>query len=110
VVEEVKITSIYISAMQDKEVFMRKTIYTLIMSVFILLFNSCGGGSDNNSGTSINQAGENLRPIAVAGDNQTVFVGDSVQLDASNSYDPDKNYPLNYDWQMACQIAHNCLE
>ena len=77
---------------------MKKTIYTLIMSLFILLFYSCG--SDNNSGTSINQAGKNLRPIAVAGDNQTVFVGDSVLLDGSNSYDPDKNYPLNYNWQI----------
>ena len=43
---------------------------------------------------------ENLKPIADAGTDQTVFVGDLINLDGSGSFDIDKNYPLTYEWQI----------
>ncbi len=40
----------------------------------------------------------NLRPVAEAGDNQTVHPGTSVTLDGTGSTDPDGNFPLTYQW------------
>jgi len=40
----------------------------------------------------------NEPPIADAGSNQQVQVGDSVTLDGSGSYDPDGHLPLTYGW------------
>ena len=39
------------------------------------------------------------RPIAIAGPDQTVFEGDTVQLDGSGSFDPQGS-PLTYQWQL----------
>ena len=41
----------------------------------------------------------NLRPVAVAGDDQTLDeIPDYITLDAGHSYDPDGNQDLNYTW------------
>jgi len=40
---------------------------------------------------------QNEPPVAVAGDDQTPFVGANVQLDGSGSWDPDGD-PLTFDW------------
>lgn len=39
-----------------------------------------------------------VAPIANAGENQTVHLGDVVTLDGSGSSDPEGNYPLSYSW------------
>ncbi|MCJ7483029.1 MAG: PKD domain-containing protein, partial [Thermodesulfovibrionales bacterium] len=39
-------------------------------------------------------------PIANAGSDQTLHVGDLVTLDASASYDPDEQYPLAFLWSI----------
>jgi hypothetical protein len=81
---------------------MKKATFTLItMSIFFLLLYGCSGGSSGGSNNSDGgAAAENLQPVADGGDDQTVFVGDAASLDGSGSYDPDKNYPLSYDWQV----------
>lgn len=42
----------------------------------------------------------NSAPQANAGIDQTVFSGDLVMLDGSNSADPDAHYPLSYQWNI----------
>jgi hypothetical protein len=81
---------------------MKKATFTLItMSILFLVFYGCSGGSSGGSNKADGGAAtENLQPVAVGGDDQTVFVGDTASLDGSGSYDPDKNYPLTYDWQV----------
>jgi len=49
-------------------------------------------------------AGENQIPVADAGADQSVFVGDPVQLDGTGSSDPDGD-PLSYAWSFASQPA-----
>jgi hypothetical protein len=41
----------------------------------------------------------NQIPVADAGDDQEVDAGALVQLDGSDSYDPDGNLPLTFQWQ-----------
>jgi len=81
---------------------MKKVTFSLIlMSILFLLLYGCSGGSSGGSNKDDGgAAAENLQPVAVGGDDQTVFVGDAASLDGSGSYDPDKNYPLTYDWQV----------
>ena len=81
---------------------MKKATFTLIlMSILFMLLYGCSGGSSggsNNADGDVGAAAENLQPVADGGDDQTVFVGDAASLDGSGSYDPDKNYPLTYEW------------
>ena len=81
---------------------MKKATFSLIlMSILLMLLYGCSGGSSggsNSDGGSTNSAEENLQPVADGGADQTVFVGDLASLDGSGSYDPDKNYPLTYEW------------
>ena len=84
---------------------MKKATFTLIITsiLFLLLYGCSGGGSGGSNSTDggVNSAAEeNLQPVADGGDDQTVFAGDAANLDGSGSYDPDKNYPLIYDWQV----------
>jgi len=61
------------------------------------LQSSSAGGADAFIGKIIN---ENLKPIADAGEDQEEHVGETIQLDGSNSTDPDGFYPLSYDWEI----------
>jgi len=82
---------------------MKKVTFCLILTlVFFMLLYGCSGGSSDGSTRSDggSAATQNLQPVADAGEDQTVFVGDLAILDGSGSYDPDKNYPLTYEWQI----------
>jgi hypothetical protein len=48
---------------------------------------------------------QNSKPVANAGPDQTVHVGDTVQLDGSGSSDPDPNTTLTYQWTFALKPA-----
>ena len=83
---------------------MKKAAFSLtLMSVLFMLIYGCSGGSGGVSGDGFNAAVENLQPIADAGEDQTVFVGDLALVDGSGSYDPDKNYPLTFEWQVVAR-------
>ena len=86
---------------------MKKVTFSLVlMSVLFMLLYGCGGGTGGGSTLSDRGAAVlNLQPVADAGEDQTVFVGDLALLDASGSYDPDKNYPLTYEWQIVSKPA-----
>ena len=86
---------------------MKKVTFSLIlMSVLFMLLYGCGGGTGGGSTLSDGgAAAQNLQPVADAGEDQTVFVGNLALLDASGSYDPDKNYPLTYEWQIVSKPA-----
>jgi len=64
-----------------------------------------GGGGSNWTGSYSGTASvvpavvTNQPPVAVAGPNQTVFVGTTVQLDGTGSYDLDGN-PITYSWSL----------
>jgi hypothetical protein len=66
-----------------------------------------GGGGSNYTGSYSATASvcpmvqvPNYPPVANAGPNQTVFVGNTVQLDGSGSFDADGD-PLTYHWSFA---------
>ncbi|MGE5841729.1 MAG: PKD domain-containing protein [Deltaproteobacteria bacterium] len=45
---------------------------------------------------------DNVAPVALAGYNQVVLVGDTVNLDGSGSYDADSD-PITYTWSITSQ-------
>ena len=47
----------------------------------------------------ITVTGANDAPVAEAGNNQIVFMGDSMMLDGSGSNDPDRGSTLSYAWK-----------
>jgi hypothetical protein len=94
---------------------MNKAIFNLLVSSLLLIFFiGCGGGGSSDSGTNAtsntsnpgsntsnpDQVTSNLAPVADAGADQTVNVGNLAILDGTGSYDPDENYPLTYEWQI----------
>jgi hypothetical protein len=54
--------------------------------------------------------GQRVRPVASAGDTQTVHPGGVVSLDGSGSYDPDANYPLSFGWSWVSKPAGSLAE
>lgn len=52
---------------------------------------------------------ENVRPVAVAGNNQSVVQGDTVYLDGSGSYDANLD-PLTYNWSIVSKPADSLAE
>ncbi|MCR4405881.1 MAG: PKD domain-containing protein, partial [Anaerolineae bacterium] len=55
--------------------------------------------ADNQGVGTIVDDDINLPPVADAGPDQNVLVGTVVNLDGSNSTDPDGHMPLIYNWQ-----------
>jgi hypothetical protein len=87
---------------------MNKAVFNLLVSSLLLIFLiGCGGGGSSGSATNANpttsnplQIASNVAPVADAGADQTVNVGNLAILDGTASYDPDENYPLTYEWQI----------
>ena len=76
-------------------------ILSLIIWVFAILILGCSNGSNNGYNVPDGfVASNNKSPIAYAGEDQTIAVTESAILNGSNSYDPDENYPLTYEWQI----------
>jgi hypothetical protein len=55
-------------------------------------------GQQRRDNVEISVFGDNDTPIADAGDDQTVLEKTAVMLDASNSYDPDVDDTITYQW------------
>jgi hypothetical protein len=80
---------------------MKKATFSLILiSVLLMLFYGCSGGSSGGSNNSKGVAAVNNAPIANAGSDQTAQIGDQVTLDGGGSSDEDGDYPLTYEWQI----------
>jgi len=80
---------------------MKKATFTLIMmSILFMFFFGCSGGSSGGSNKSDAVAAANNAPVAVAGEDQSIAVGESALLSGSGSYDKDEDYPLTYEWQI----------
>lgn len=60
--------------------------------------------TNQNRSASISVTVENQLPVANAGDDQSVEVGDLVTLDGTGSSDPD-GAPLSFDWTMVGRPA-----
>jgi hypothetical protein len=76
----------------------KKIIIALFVWTLTALLIGCGGGgggSGSDPGTAISSA--NSEPIANAGINQTVAVGETVSLDGTGSADPDGDL-LSFQW------------
>jgi hypothetical protein len=83
---------------------MNKGILNLLFLTMLLIFLvGCSSGGSSGSGTNLGKAILNLSPVADAGTDQTVNVGEMATLDGTGSYDPDENYPLTYEWQIISQ-------
>ncbi|MDH5408600.1 MAG: DUF1565 domain-containing protein, partial [Gammaproteobacteria bacterium] len=72
-----------------------KYIFSSLIPILLILVTACGGGGGSASTSSDS---ENSSPIAVAGDDQLVLIGNEALLDGSLSSDPD-NDQLSYSWQ-----------
>ena len=62
----------------------------------VVAFNEAGESAPSNEACATTPP-ENRPPVADAGPDQTVFVGEVVQLDGTGSYDPDGD-PLTFRW------------
>ena len=51
----------------------------------------------------------NILPISEAGPDRVADIGLPIVLDASNSYDPDGNTPLDYQWKMTSQPSGSLI-
>ena len=86
----------------------KKTILSIFVWTMAALLAGCGGGGSSGSGTTAIAGGEtgppaggenpaNSAPVANAGMNQTVLVGETVSLDGTGSADPDGDL-LSFQW------------
>jgi hypothetical protein len=66
--------------------------------VKLMVTDSLGLPSDDSFATI--SAGDNMQPVAIAGEDQTVLQGSLVTLDGSGSFDPDSNDPLTFEWDL----------
>ncbi len=53
---------------------------------------------------------ENRPPLAVAGESLLIEVGETVQLEASASYDPDNDTIVQYEWTLAARPEGSAAE
>ena len=76
----------------------RTTQFLLIFGIGLIFFvGSCGNNSKIENGSMSASSTSNSPPVASAGRDGTVFLGDLVILDATGSVDPDGD-PLVYYW------------
>jgi len=71
-----------------------------VMIAFITVYACGGGGGGDGDGSSSSEGKNkpgNKPPVAEAGQDQTVVVGDTVYLDGSGSTDPDDDI-VSYTW------------
>jgi K319L-like, PKD domain/Thrombospondin type 3 repeat len=61
-------------------------------------------GTVNSDPDTVTITSENVKPVASAGPDQTVTVGDTVALDGSGSNDADVD-PLTYQWSLTTKPA-----
>jgi hypothetical protein len=73
-------------------------IFLLSIITTSLLLSACGGGGDSENLT-VSIEPKNTTPVARAGDDMTVTLGDVVTLDGSASSDADGD-SLNYEWKV----------
>jgi hypothetical protein len=72
-----------------------KHVFVVWIIFLALALSACGGGGGGGGSASGEEV--NNPPVAEAGQDQTVMVGDMVTLDGSGSRDPDDNIVL-YTW------------
>lgn len=87
-------SKLYIAEVSDPDPF---TPPNIPGTIFIIDRNALFGGTPNQT------------PVAVAGENQTVFVGDVVTLDGSNSNDPDED-PLTHFWTIVTRPENSTTQ
>lgn len=73
-----------------------KSFYLLLFSLFLC---SCGSDQPGSSSNNAVAAPVNHAPVAVAGQNQSVAVADTVTLDGRQSIDQDGDI-LSYEWEI----------
>jgi len=72
--------------------------YALIISVLCTLFVGCGGGGSGGGGDDTD-ATPNNAPVAIAGPNQTIDLGQTTTLSGNASSDADGD-SLTYSWSI----------
>lgn len=83
-----------------------KIISCIILALFTLIIDGCGGGGDDASVTTATT--QNTSPVANAGADQALPVGATVHLDGSGSSDADGD-TLNYHWTLTLPVASTAV-
>lgn len=71
----------------------------LLSIIVVLILTACGGSGDNQDSKPVLVVPANRAPIANAGEDFSVSLGDVVTLDGSASSDPDGD-SLSYTWKL----------
>ncbi|MFT2089744.1 PKD domain-containing protein, partial [Paraglaciecola sp. 2405UD69-4] len=79
------------------EFLLEKSLLTLKILIIGFLVSACSKGPDNDDDSGINRA-----PSSVAGVDQTLTLGDTINLDGSGSSDLDGD-TLTYEWSITEQ-------
>ncbi|MFO7554188.1 MAG: REJ domain-containing protein [Desulfobacterales bacterium] len=96
---------------------MKRYFNLLVASLLLIFFVGCGSSGGSSSETNDTQTTSipepitsNLAPVANVVADQTVTVGNSMNLYSTGSYDPDENYPLTYEWQIISKPSGSEVE
>ena len=81
-------------------------VYTTTGCHTVILTVTCSDGTTARRihANYVCVAGDNTAPVADAGDDQTAYSGDTIQLDGSDSFDPDGD-DLTYLWVLVSKPA-----